>query len=136
CGGGRLFERCFLRSVALCREPGRIEGPPLSLDGFPAEATAAPAGLRASLALAAADERGGDEPAEAEQPVPPAPPQLALAEPRSGPTPKRRSSNATSLSRTDPDAKLRGKPGQRPHPAYRRHVAVRPQAPRRGACLG
>src|SRR5262249_42868863 len=49
---------------------------------------------------------------------------LRLAEPRSGPTPKRRSSNATSVSVTDPEAKLRGKPGQRPHLVYRGQVAV------------
>lgn len=49
---------------------------------------------------------------------------LTLAEPRSGPTPKRRSSNQTSVSRTDPEAKLRGKPGQRPHLVYRGQVAV------------
>jgi transposase len=133
---GQLFERLFLRSVALCREHGLIEGTHLSLDGFHAEANAALAGLRASLALAAADEPGRDEPAEAEQPVPPAPAQLALAEPRSGPTPKRRSSNATSLSRTDPDAKLRGKPGQRPHLVYRGQVAVDPKARCVVACLG
>ena len=36
-----------------------------------------------------------------------------------GRRPKRRSSNATSSSRTDPDAKLRGKPGQRPHLVHR-----------------
>jgi len=133
---GQLFERLFLRSVALCREHGLIAGTHLSLDGFHAEANAALAGLRASLALAAAEVPGGDEPAEAEQPVPPAPPQLALAEPRSGPTPKRRSSNASSLSRTDPDAKLRGKPGQRPHLVYRGQVAVDPKARCVVACLG
>src|SRR5262249_29535538 len=39
-------------------------------------------------------------------------------------TPKRRSSNRTSVSVTDPEAKLRGKPGQRPHLVYRGQVAV------------
>ena len=37
-------------------------------------------------------------------------PGLALAEPRTGPTPRRTASNATAVSRTDPDAKLRHKP--------------------------
>ena len=133
---GQLFERLFLRSVALCREHGLIEGTHLSLDGFHAEANAALASLRASLALVAADEPGEQERPEAEQPAPPAPPQLALAEPRSGPTPKRRSSNATSVSRTDPDAKLRGKPGQRPHLVYRGQVAVDRKARCVVACLG
>lgn len=133
---GALFERLFLRSLALCREHGLVEGTHLSLDGFHAEADAALASLRASLALVAADEAGVDEPAVAEQAEPPSPPQLSLAEPRSGPTPRRKSSNATSLSRTDPDAKLRGKPGQRPHLVYRGQVAVDPKARCVVACLG
>ena len=51
-----------------------------------------------------------------------------MAEPRSGPTPKRRSSNATSVSLSDPDAKLRHKPGQRPHLVHRAQVATDPKA--------
>ena len=131
---GQLFERLFLRSVALCREHGLIEGTHLSLDGFHAEASAALASLRASLALVAADESGGEEPAAAAQPEPPGPPQLALAEPRSGPTPRRRSSNATSVSRTDPDAKLRGKPRSAAAPRLPRPGGGRRQGPLRG-CL-
>lgn len=135
---GSLFERLFLRSLELCKQHGLVEGTHLSIDGFHAEADAALASLRASLALAAVPQdgvdgegeavpehdrpalgrqSGGDEPA-GERPA------LALAEPRSGPTPKRRSSNATSVSRTDPEAKLRGKPGQRPHLVHRGQVAV------------
>jgi hypothetical protein len=67
---------------------------------------------------------GGDRPA------------LALAAPRTGPSPKRRSSNATSVSTTDPDAKLRGKPGQRPHLVHRGQIAIDPQARCVVACLG
>jgi len=138
-----LFERLFLRSLELCRQHGLLEGTHLSIDGFHAEADAALASLRASLALAPApeggagaeaepNEDGGPEPADQlaldEKPVGAQPggerPPLTLAEPRSGPTPKRRSSNATSVSRTDPEAKLRGKPGQRPHLVYRGQVAV------------
>jgi transposase len=138
-----LFERLFLRSLELCKQHGLVEGTHLSIDGFHAEADAALASLRASLALAAAPEAeaGGDaEPSAGSAPEPagqlaldegPADgrpggerPLLRLAEPRSGPTPKRRSSNATSVSRTDPEAKLRGKPGQRPHLVYRGQVAV------------
>src|SRR4051794_35455705 len=62
--------------------------------------------------------------------------QLALVEPRTGPTPKRRSSNARSGSRTDPDAKLRGKPGQRPHLVHRAQIAVDAQARCIVACRG
>ena len=131
---GALFERLFLRSLDLCKQHGLVEGSHLSVDGFHAEANAALASLRASLALVAVDVPGEEEPAQAEPPS--APPQLSLAEPRSGPTPKRRSSNKTSVSRTDPDAKLRGKPGQRPHLVYRGQVAVDPKARCVVACLG
>src|SRR5712692_11719795 len=133
---GALFERLFLRSLDLCTQHGLVEGSHLSVDGFHAEANAALASLRASLALVAVDEPGAEEPAEAEPPPPSAPPQLSLAEPRSGRTPKRRSSNQTSVSRTDPDAKLRGKPGQRPHLVFRGQVAVDPKARCVVACLG
>jgi len=133
---GQLFERLFLRSLDLCKQHGLIEGTHLSVDGFHAEANAALASLRASLALVAVEEPGAEQPVSAQQPEPAAPPQLTLAEPRSGPTPKRRSSNQTSVSRTDPDAKLRGKPGQRPHLVYRGQVAVDPKARCIVACLG
>jgi transposase len=131
---GALFERLFLRSLDLCKLHGLVEGTHLSVDGFHAEANAALASLRASLALACEEEPGPEQPAEEERPE--RPPQLALAEPRSGGTPKRRSSNRTSISRTDPDAKLRGKPGQRPHLVYRGQVAVDPRARCVVACLG
>lgn len=150
-----LFERLFLRSLELCKQHGLVEGTHLSIDGFHAEANAALASLRASLALAAAPEAevGAEgEPSEGSerepagqlaldqepcggQPGPERPP-LTLAEPRSGPTPRRRSSNATSVSRSDPEAKLRGKPGQRPHLVYRGQVAVDRKRRCIVACLG
>src|SRR3954471_8560505 len=49
-----LFERLFLRSLELCKQHGLVAGTHLSIDGFHAEADAALASLRASLALAAA----------------------------------------------------------------------------------
>jgi transposase len=150
-----LFERLFVRSLELCKQHGLVEGTHLSIDGFHAEADAALASLRASLALAAAPEAeaGGDvdsgegsapEPAgqlaldeQAAGGRPPVErPSLTLAEPRSGPTPKRRSSNRTSVSVTDPEAKLRGKPGQRPHLVYRGQVAVDRKRRVVVACLG
>jgi transposase len=138
----RLFERLFLRSLALCREHGLIDGTHLSVDGFHVEANAALASLRASLEPVAgsgegelADDGDGDVGASAEAPTDERP-QLSLAEPRSGPTPRRRSSNATSTSLSDPDAKLRGKPGQRPHLVHRGQVAVDPRARCVVACLG
>lgn len=133
---GALFERLFLRSLDLCKQHGLVEGTHLSVDGFHAEANAALASLRASLALVAVDEPESDNPVESEPPEPASAPQLTLVEPRSGPTPKRRSSNQSSVSRTDPDAKLRGKPGQRPHLVYRGQVAVDPKARCVVACLG
>jgi transposase len=135
----KLFERLFLRSVALCREHGLIDGTHLSVDGFHVEADAALASLRASLAPVedgdVSAETSGDGDGEVAGQTPQRP-QLALAEPRSGPAPKRRSSNATSTSLTDPDAKLRGKPGQRPHLVHRGQIAVDPKARCVVACLG
>src|SRR5437870_2717771 len=131
--GGDVFERLFLHTVALCREQGLIEGSHLSVDGFHAEANAALRSLRASLqslAGAATDERSREEATVSE------PPQLRLAEPRSGPTPKRKASNATAASTSDPDARLKGKPGQRPHLVYRGHVGVDPKARCIVSCLG
>ena len=140
---GALFERLFLRSLELCKQHGLVEGTHVSIDGFHAEADAALASLRASLALVAPPEAEADGDADSGQGSAPEPagqlaldgpaagsraseqhPALTLAEPRSGPTPKRRSSNRTSVSVTDPEAKLRGKPGQRPHLVYRGQVAV------------
>jgi transposase len=132
----RVFEQAFQRTVALCAEHDLLDGTHLSVDAFHAEADAALKSLRASLALVPAPSAARAEPG-GEEPAPPAgPPQLSLAEPRSGPTPKRRSSNQTSVSRTDPDAKLRGKPGQRPHLVHRGQVAVDPKARCVVACLG
>jgi transposase len=130
---GRLFERLFLRSVALCREHDLLEGTHLSVDGFHAEANASLASLRASLAPLPA---AGAGPTAAEPSPSPGPPQLALCEPRSGPAPKRKSSNASSRSLTDPDAKLRGKPGQRPHLVHLGHVGVDAKARCVTSCLG
>ncbi|MGI8605583.1 MAG: transposase [Gaiellaceae bacterium] len=137
-----LFERLFLRSLELCKQHGLVEGTHLSIDGFHAEADAALASLRASLALASTPGVEADEPGAGSAGAPPAGqpggehPLLALAEPRSGPTPKRRSSNQTSVSLTDPEAKLRGKPGQRPHLVYRGQVAVDRKRRVIVACLG
>src|SRR5204863_2763461 len=89
--------------------------------------------LRASLQPLPGE--AAEEPGIDEQPAP-APPQLWLAEPRSGPTPKRKASNATAVSTSDPDARLKGKPGQRPHLVYRGQVGVDPRARCVAGCLG
>jgi transposase len=144
-----LFERLFLRSLELCKQHGLVEGTHISIDGFHAEADAALASLRASLALvpAPAAEAADDEPGAGSSLAPAGQlaldeqpggerPALTLAEPRSGRTPKRRSSNRTAVSVTDPEAKLRGKPGQRPHLVYRGQVAVDRKQRVIVACLG
>lgn len=129
---GDVFERLFLHTVALCKQHGLIEGSHLSVDGFHAEANAALSSLRASL-----EPVGGEVTDEAREEVAvPDPPQLRLAEPRSGPTPKRKASNATVVSTSDPDARLKGKPGQRPHLVYRGHVGVDPRRRCIASCLG
>jgi transposase len=133
---GQLFERLFLRSLDLCKQHGLVEGTHLSVDGFHAEANAALASLRASLALVAVEGPSAEESVDDDLPEPSPSLQLSLAEPRSGPTPKRRSSNLSSVSLTDPDAKLRGKPGQRPHLVYRGQVRSTRRPAVSFACLG
>jgi len=130
---GEVFERLFLRTVSLCQEQGLIEGSHLSVDGFHVEANAALRSLRASLEPVA--DNGLAEPEAVAAPALD-PPQLRLAEPRSGPTPKRKASNATAVSTTDADARLKGKPGQRPHLVYRGQVAVDPKRRCITGCLG
>ncbi len=136
---GDLFERLFTRSVALCAKHGLLDGTHLSVDGFHAEADAALASLRASLAPTsepgAMEAPGAESGDQGTAPTPP-PAELKLAAPHTGATPKRRSSNSTSVSITDPDARLRGKPGQRPHLVYRGQVAVDPKRRCVVACLG
>jgi transposase len=130
---GDVFERLFLHTVALCKQHGLIDGTHLSVDGFHAEANAALRSLRASLEPIAGEAGVEADPDDASRPQPL---QLRLVEPRSGPTPKRKATNATAVSTSDPDARLKGKPGQRPHLVYRGHVAVDPKARCVAACLG
>jgi len=121
-----VFEQLFTQVLARCREAGLLDGQRLLVDATHVEADAALRSLRADLAVAA--EAEGSPPQAPASDAPPEPPALALAEPRSGPTPKRRASNATAVSRSDPDAKLRHKPGQRPHLVHRAQVATDPKA--------
>ena len=114
-----VFEQLFTQVLASCREAGLLDGSRLIVDATHVEADAALKSLRAELQVIDGDGLG-DEPAQ--------PPALALSEPRSGPTPKRKASNATAVSRTDPEAKLRYKPGHRPHLVYRAQVATDPKA--------
>ena len=106
--------------MASCRDAGLLDGSRLIVDATHVEADAALKSLRAELQVIDGDSEDVDEPVE--RPAP------QLAERRSGATPKRKASNATAISRTDPEAKLRYKPGHRPHLVYRAQVATDPKA--------
>ena len=119
-----MFEQLFTAVLRQCSEAGLVGGRRLVVDATHIEADAALRSLRAELTPIDGD--GDGEPvADAADPTGPA---LALAEPRSGPTPRRTASNATAVSRTDADAKLRHKPGHRTHLVHRGQVAVDPRA--------
>jgi transposase len=115
---GEVFERLFLRTVAFCKRHGLIEGSDLSVDGVRVEADAALRSLRASLGPIDGGARAEPAAAGGGGAAASGPPQRRLAEPRSGPTPKRAATNATALSFTGPEARAKGKPGQRPRLVY------------------
>jgi hypothetical protein len=132
-----VFEQLFTQVLRQCTEAGLLGGRRLVVDGTHIEADAALKSLRAELSLAGAPDAGdgdtkpdsdGGDGAMVADVCAETRPKLALAEPRSGPTPKRNASNATAVSRTDPDAKLRHKPGHRTHLVHRGQVAVDPKA--------
>jgi len=130
-----VFEQLFTAVLRQCTQAGLVGGQRLLVDATHIEADAALKSLRAELSVVEHDGDGdGDGEGEGEgegegsvaddaQPRP----VLTLAEPRTGPTPKRTASNATAISRTDPDGKLRHKPGQRTHLVHRGQVAVDPE---------
>src|SRR3954466_5602651 len=130
-----VFEQLFTAVLRQCTEAGLVGGRRLLVDATHIEADAALKSLRAELSVVEHDGDGdgdGDDDgdgdgdgsvADGAQPRP----ELTLAAPRSGPTPKRTASNATAVSRTDSDGKLRHKPGQRTHLVHRGQVAVDPK---------
>lgn len=120
-----IFEQLFTQVLARCREAGLLDGRRLVVDATHVEANAALASLRGELSVIDGD---GEDGGSAESDSLGDRPRLELAAPRSGPTPKRSSSNATAVSLSDPDAKLRHKPGQRPHLVHRAQVATDPKA--------
>jgi transposase len=119
-----VFEQLFTAVLRQCTDAGLVGGRRLVVDGTHIEADAALKSLRAELTPADGDGGGEIVPDAAAHTRP----GLALAEPRTGPTPTRAASNATAVSRTDPDAKLRHKPGHRTHLVHRGQVAVDPKA--------
>jgi transposase len=123
-----VFEQLFSQVLASCRDAGLLDGSRLIVDGTHIEADAALKSLRAELSVVASDDSEQSAP-EAPAPLAAASerPALKLAAPRSGPTPKRTASNRTLVSGTDPDAKLRHKPGQRAHLVHRAQVATDPK---------
>jgi len=127
-----VFEQLFTQVLAQCRQAGLLDGTRLVVDATHVEADAALSSLRAELRAAQGPEPGPD-PGHGPGPGPgpelsPLAPALSLAPPRSGPTPRRRATNATAVSLTDPDARLRHKPGHRPHLVHRAQVATDPKA--------
>jgi transposase len=125
-----VFEQLFTAVLRRCTEAGLVGGRRLLIDATHVEADAALKSLRAELSPVkdSGDDHDGAPVADVAAQTPPAPARLALAAPRTGPTPKRKASNATAVSRTDPDAKLRHKPGHRTHLVHRAQVAVDPKA--------
>jgi transposase len=122
--GSSVFEQLFTQVLARCAQAGLLDGERLVVDATHVEAAAALRSLRAELELgASADPKAAGAPEDG-----PPPPALQLVAPRPGPTPRRRATNRTASSRTDPDAKLRHKPGHRPHLVHRAQVATDPKA--------
>ena len=130
--GSSVFEQLFVAVLRQCTDAGLVGGGRLVVDGTHIEADAALKSLRAELAPVPDTEDIEDiediEDTEGEGDEAGGRPALKLAEPRTGPTPKRVASNATAVSRTDPEAGLRHKPGHRKHLVYRGQVAVDPKA--------
>jgi transposase len=125
-----VFEQLFTAVLRQCSEAGLVGGRRLLVDATHVEADAALKSLRAELSVVEDPSDVGDGEMVAQErgeELSPRP-RLAVAEPRTGPTPKRKASNATAVSRSDPDAKLRHKPGHRTHLVHRAQVAVDPQA--------
>src|SRR3954447_13963083 len=123
-----VFEQLFTAVLRQCTEAGLVGGRRLVVDGTHIEADAALRSLRAELAPADGDGDGDGDGAIVPDASADTRPVLALAEPRTGRTPTRTASNATAVSRSDPDAKLRHKPGHRTHLVHRGQVAVDPKA--------
>ena len=125
--GSSVFEQLFTQVLGQCRERGLLDGRRLIVDATHVEADAALKSLRAELSVIDGD-GDGDRDGHDDDERPGGRAKLALAEPRSGPTPKRSASNATAVSFSDADAKLRHKPGQRTHLVHRVQVATDPKA--------
>jgi transposase len=116
-----VFEQLFTAVLRQCTDAGLVGGRRLLIDGTHIEADAALKSLRAELEPIDGDGEVVRDGSAGPRPA------LELAEPRSGPTPKRVASNTTAVSQTDPDAKLRHKPGHRKHLVHRGQVAVDPK---------
>jgi transposase len=123
-----VFEQLFTAVLRQCTEAGLVGGRRLVVDGTHIEADAALKSLRAELTPVDGDGDGDGDGGIVPDADAETRPGLALAEPRTGPTPRRSASNATAVSRSDPDAKLRHKPGHRTHLVHRGQVAVDPKA--------
>jgi transposase len=133
-----VFEQLFTQVLRACTDAGLVGGRRLVVDGTHIEADAALKSLRAELSgvedlegadcddFTASSGDGDDDEIVAADGAQQRP-DLRLADPRTGPTPARRASNETAVSQTDPDAKLRHKPGHRKHLVHRGQVAADPK---------
>src|SRR3954463_7965844 len=90
-----VFEQLFTAVLRRCTEAGLVGGERLLVDATHVEADAALKSLRAELSLV---EHDGDGDGDGDGSVADGRPALTLAEPRTGPTPKRAASNATAVS--------------------------------------
>jgi transposase len=115
-----VFEQLFTGVLRQCTDAGLVGGDRLLVDATHVEADAALKSLRGELSGL---DGGGEDPVAAGDQRP----ELTVPEPRSGPVPKRDASNQTARSISDPDGKLRHKPGQRKHLVHRAQVAVDPE---------
>jgi transposase len=121
-----VFEQLFVQVLAQCRAAGLLDGTRLVVDATHVEADAALRSLRADLGVVGGDGDDRREPDDRDGAGGGRAP-LSVARPRSGATPKRAASNQTAVSVTDADAKLRYKPGHRPHLVHRAQVATDPK---------
>ena len=90
-----VFEQLFTAVLRQCTEAGLVGGRRLVVDATHVEADAALKSLRAELAPGDDGDGDGEIVPDA---VAESRPALALAEPRTGPTPKRTASNATAVT--------------------------------------